>query len=344
MPSYTIRKKNTSSAQILATLPNAVFLLDAQHRIINANPMALQLFHEPIIGLSFEALVPAFAQLRGQMRHQLDVVLIIHGQERHYELTSVPYGKHQRECLVTLHDITHRHLLLKKRDEHIKALDSYAHTVAHDLKNPLSVVLGYSDLLQNIMKSDNPPTPEEMSLSLEYIRKGTESSISIVNALLLLANVTNDVDIKREKVDMELTLSMTQQTLMHLIEEHHATLNLQELYPCLGFAPWVFEVCMNMVSNAIKYGGRPPVVYVGSQVVDNFVRYHVIDNGQGLTPDEQKTLFVQFGRLDRHKNIQGHGLGLSIVQRIVKRLGGEVGIISQKGQGAEFYFTLPRGE
>jgi signal transduction histidine kinase len=342
MPSYTIRKKNAPSAQILATLPDAVFLLDTQHRIINANPTALRLFHTRIIGMSFDTLVPAFAQMRGYVRHHMDIVLPVHGQERHYELTSVPYGKHQHQCLVTLHDITHRYLVLKERDEHIKALDSYAHTVAHDLKNPLSVVLGYSDLLQNIMKSDIPPTPEEMALSLEYIRKGTESSIGIVNALLLLANVTNDADIKHEKVDMELTLSMAQQALMHLIEEHQATLHVQALYPCVGFAPWVFEVCMNMISNAIKYGGRPPIVQIGSQFVGNFVRYHVLDNGQGLTADEQKSLFVQFGRLDRHKNIEGHGLGLSIVRRIVRRLGGEVGINSQKGQGAEFYFMLPR--
>ena len=72
------------------------------------------------------------------------------------------------------------------------------------------------------------------------------------------------------------------------------------------------------------------------------VRYYVGDNGSGLSPEEQARLFHDFTRLDRHRAIVGHGLGLSIVRRIIPHLNGQVGITSELGKGSVFYFDLPR--
>jgi signal transduction histidine kinase len=74
-----------------------------------------------------------------------------------------------------------------------------------------------------------------------------------------------------------------------------------------------------------------------------FLRFWVRDNGPGLTPEAQSKLFTPFTRLGQVR-VQGHGLGLSIVQRIVEKLGGEVGVESAPGQGSTFYFTLPAAE
>jgi two-component system sensor histidine kinase/response regulator len=73
---------------------------------------------------------------------------------------------------------------------------------------------------------------------------------------------------------------------------------------------------------------------------DEVIRFWVRDNGPGLTPDQQAQLFRPFTRVGQ-ANVEGHGLGLSIVQRIAERLHGEVGVESQVGQGSLFYFTLP---
>jgi signal transduction histidine kinase len=73
------------------------------------------------------------------------------------------------------------------------------------------------------------------------------------------------------------------------------------------------------------------------------VRFWVLDNGTGLTLENQKKLFAQFSRLEQAR-AEGHGLGLSIVQRIVARLGGTVGVESAVGQGSRFYFTLKKIE
>ena len=109
----------------------------------------------------------------------------------------------------------------------------------------------------------------------------------------------------------------------------------------MGHGPWVEEVWYNYVCNAIKYGGEPPRVELGADVADNgAVRFWVRDNGKGLLPEEQANLFRPFHRLNR-VDTKGYGLGLSIVQRIMERLDGAVGVESQPGQGCTFYFTLP---
>jgi signal transduction histidine kinase len=103
----------------------------------------------------------------------------------------------------------------------------------------------------------------------------------------------------------------------------------------------VEEVWANYISNAIKYGGKPPRIELGAGPQPNgTVRFWVRDNGHGLSIEDQRRLFGEFSRLSEGQ-VEGHGLGLSIVRRIVTKLGGEVGVESQIGQGSMFYFTLP---
>jgi signal transduction histidine kinase len=106
----------------------------------------------------------------------------------------------------------------------------------------------------------------------------------------------------------------------------------------------VEEVWVNYISNAIKYGGasgQTPRVELGATPLDaGFVRFWVRDNGRGLSPADQARLFTQFERLNQAR-ATGHGLGLSIVKRIVEKLGGQVAVSSTIGAGSEFSFTLP---
>ncbi|RMG87985.1 MAG: ATP-binding protein, partial [Chloroflexi bacterium] len=109
----------------------------------------------------------------------------------------------------------------------------------------------------------------------------------------------------------------------------------------VGHAPWVEEVWSNYISNAVKYGGEPPQITIGAEQEKNYVRFYVHDNGPGLDAQARSRLFAAGTRLAQHRALKGHGLGLSIVRRIVERLGGEVGVESEPGQGSTFYFTLP---
>ncbi|MBK8984602.1 MAG: ATP-binding protein [Chloroflexi bacterium] len=112
----------------------------------------------------------------------------------------------------------------------------------------------------------------------------------------------------------------------------------------LGYAPWVEEIWVNYLSNALKYGGQSPTIILSAtRQTEGFVRFEVRDNGPGLTAVQQARLFTPFERLDR-QNAAGHGLGLSIVHRIVEKLGGQAGVESELGQGSLFYFTLPESK
>jgi signal transduction histidine kinase len=92
----------------------------------------------------------------------------------------------------------------------------------------------------------------------------------------------------------------------------------------------------------MKYGGRPPRVQVGADLLDaRTIRFWVRDNGPGISEAEQHKVFAEFTRLEGAR-AEGHGLGLSIVERIANKLDGTVGLTSQLGVGSVFYFTLPR--
>ena len=109
----------------------------------------------------------------------------------------------------------------------------------------------------------------------------------------------------------------------------------------LGHAPWVEEVWANYISNAIKYGGTPPRIELGgNRDGGGMAHFWVRDNGPGLDEQQLGQLFQEFSRVTP-ANAEGHGLGLSIVKRIVERLGGEVRVSSAIGQGSTFGFTLP---
>jgi len=217
-------------------------------------------------------------------------------------------------------------------------LDAFAHTVAHDLANPLGLVIGYAETLRDFF--DTLP-PEQRLNCLESIIRGGQKMSSIINELFLLSTV-REMDVDLTPLSMERVVAEAQQRLVNIIEASRAEIVLPQSWPmALGYGPWIEEVWFNYLSNALKYGGRPPRIELGADPQpDGMVRFWTRDNGPGIAPEAQARLFTPFTRLDRMR-AQGHGLGLSIVRRIVEKLGGQVGVESEIGQGSIFSFTLP---
>jgi signal transduction histidine kinase len=167
---------------------------------------------------------------------------------------------------------------------------------------------------------------------------------NIINELLLLAGM-RQIEIEQYPLNMARIVGEAQQRLIYMIEKYQAELILPNAWPAaLGHAPWVEEIWVNYLSNGLKYGGKPPRLHLGAAAGSNgLVRFWVRDNGPGLTPAEQARLFTEFTRLNQVKT-DGHGLGLSIVRRIVEKLGGQAGVESEgiPGRGCTFFFTLPK--
>jgi two-component system, sensor histidine kinase and response regulator len=146
-------------------------------------------------------------------------------------------------------------------------------------------------------------------------------------------------------LEMGRIVDEAQQRLLKLIEQYQPEMMVPPSadWPvALGYAPWVEEVWANYISNALKYGGQPPRLELGADLLDGGqqVRFWVKDNGPGLSSAEQARLFTPFTRIHTSR-AEGHGLGLSIVQRIVDRQDGQAGAESEPGQGSRFFFTLP---
>ncbi len=220
-----------------------------------------------------------------------------------------------------------------KNDE----LDTFSHTVAHDLKNPLSHLINLSDLLMEEL-SDN--ISEQGHICLQHILNSSQKMVSIVNALLLLAKVSKQ-EVQSTPLDMQDIVYKATQRLDLMIRQYQAELVITDKWPTtLGYAEWVEEVWVNYMTNGLKYGGKPPHLEIGTIETQNTVRFWIKDNGSGLEQESIDKLFTQFTRFQTP--VEGHGLGLSIVRHIIEKLGGEVGIESEVGVGCLFYFTLPK--
>jgi signal transduction histidine kinase len=127
-----------------------------------------------------------------------------------------------------------------------------------------------------------------------------------------------------------------------MVEEYDAEITVPTSWPTvLGYSPWVEEIWVNYLSNAIKYGGPNSRLELGADEQDDgMIRFWIKDNGPGISPEHQAKVFEPHERLDQ-LHINGTGLGLSIVKRIVEKCNGEVGVDSEPGHGSQFWFTLP---
>lgn len=231
-------------------------------------------------------------------------------------------------------------LELKARNEE---LDAFAHTVAHNLNGSLLPIIGNAEILQVTHKTI---PAETLVRNLDNIAQAGQKMSRIIDELMLLAGVRK-MDVELKPLDMGAIVAEVEQRLTYMIKEYQAELILPDAWPVAwGYGPWVEEVWANYLNNAIKYGGRPPCVEMGATLLeerDGLIRFWVKDNGQGLGQKEQAILFTPFTQLNQAQ-IDGHGLGLSIVRRIVEKLGGQVGVESEgvTGQGSVFSFTLPK--
>jgi signal transduction histidine kinase len=218
-----------------------------------------------------------------------------------------------------------------------RELDAFAHTVAHDLKVPLGIVAGYLDMVtSDVMDMERTAIHE----TLQWARESAQKAIDIVEELLLLSSVRKKQP-TMQRLYMADIVRQARARLAPLIDEYQAEVILPAKWPvATGYAPWVEEVWVNYLANGLKYGGHPPRLELGATPEEHgMIRFWVRDNGPGLTDEEQANLFAEFTRLSE-VGAEGHGLGLSIVRRIMEKLGGEAGVESQAGAGSMFYFTL----
>jgi PAS domain S-box-containing protein len=328
---------------------DSIFLLDASEtRILDANSIAARRLgysqEELLAGNYQEIEIPP--EQSESWESVVSSTLVYESTLRHKNGSLIPVEVSSRPVAIggeygvqkAMRDITRRKAAEEEREQLIKDLDAFSHTVAHNLKGSLFKIGGFAEQLVSLT------TDEQQQEYLGWIVHGATKMQEVIEGLLLLAHVQKQEDRPIERLDMERIIAHAFHREAYQIEEFEPEISVPDEWPAtLGHAPWVEEVWTNYLSNAIKYGGQPPRVRLGAEKHNGYVRFWVSDNGPGVTPEEQDQLFAPFVRLAREKPARGmgYGLGLSIVRRIVEKLDGEVGVESTPGEGSTFWFTLP---
>jgi PAS domain S-box-containing protein len=358
-----LEERNRQLQTLIQAIPDLVYFKDGSLRNIIANQAYADYLEQPIekvVGKTDREILPPDI---AEQCEQSDRDVVEHGipvrrEEEaesskangytYFETLKVPLL--DAEGTVTglvgvSRDITERkvaELLLAQQNKELKErnqeLDTYTHSVAHDLKNPLSLILGYAEMVQS---ERNEMSPEELNTYMGSILFSGRKMISIINSLLLLASVRQE-DITLEYLDMQQIVDDAVRRLQKRVAEQHVEIVMPDTwFTTMGHATWIEEVWVNYIGNAIKHGGDGLRIEIGMADEGEMIRYWVKDNGIGIPKDSLKDLFLPFKRLSQAK-IEGHGLGLSIVRRIIEKIGGEVGVQSEEGVGSIFSFTLPK--
>lgn len=228
---------------------------------------------------------------------------------------------------------------IEQRDQKIAELDSFARSVAHDLKNPLNIVQNYTLMLEDDLRKHLTPLNSEM---FTIVLDETKRMAGIVTTMLEVARSQRE-EVEAQPVEMSMVVRSVIRRVKTLATQYHAEISVETSLPmALGLPGWLEEVWFNYLSNAMKYGGKPPHIRIGANEEGTQVRYWVRDNGNGISEADQQRLFREFSRVGSH-SVEGHGVGLSIVKTIVEKLNGEIGVEStgRAGEGTTFSFTLP---
>ena len=340
-------------AALVDSLREGMLVLDGRGRVADVNPAMRRILGGPeaLIGRPLRDAAPTLDEAIAAAR---DVPFRVGvGTEAAYfdlrvsplsDRTGRPSGR-----LVLLHDVTHRrqeraalnraNTALSEANEELKAsneeLDAFAHTVAHDLKNSIHNVLGYAELLRD----EGPElTPDTHRVLADDLVRWARKMGSVVQELLLLARM-RETDIEQQPIPMGAVVDEALGRARHA-RDAAGEVTLPASWPvAFGHAPWVEEIWVNYLSNAAKYGG--PTVTLGAETTaSGQALFWVHDDGPGIPPEAQQHLFVPFSRLGTEA-VEGHGLGLSIVRRIVERLDGTCGVESDPDLGTRFWFALP---
>lgn len=338
---------------IVQSMDEAVIVVDPDNRVIQVNPAAERLFRRKPSELIGREIHDAFRDIcpliEGFIATQNGTRQITIGDPPQYyevRLSNIQHLGAPIGRMGIVRDITAAKQQEMERERFIGELDAFAYTAAHDIKSPLGIISGYADILK---ESWGSLPPEQAELFLRTIATYSRKIALIVDDLLLLARTRSAEDLPLMPMDARSIAQTSIERLTAQIDETQARIQFEgDAWPMvMGYPPWIEDVWVNYISNAIKYGGTPPQVTIGCDRpsaahpgAPGLVRFWVRDNGSGLTDEQQSRLFKQFTRLEPAR-ATGTGLGLTIAQRIVERLNGAVGVISSPGQGSTFYFTLP---
>ena len=281
------------------------------------------------LGLGFTVLLGAvlFVDVR-LWRHRVEAI------EHERQLAS-------RELSSTKLDLVNRELQ-QINEERTKFIS----TVSHELKTPLTSIIAFTDILS---KHQGGEKEERNIKQLDIVKKSGQHLLTLINDLLDYSRLeSGEVKIDREEFDMGALVTEVTRAMSPLLGSKRQSFALDG-----GLAGHIVQldrrrivqVLMNLISNAHNYSPSGTTITMEGQIKNNNLEIAVVDQGVGISSDDQARLFTKFFRVDNEatRSVGGTGLGLSITKGIIETHGGVIAVQSTIGQGTRFSFTVPTG-
>ncbi len=333
--------------RVLDGVPGAVFLIDQNRRIDVANQAARDLFGADIEGLDLVQAVrhpdclAALNTALKQGKPQVQDLTLTRPVQTSFRLRATPVGK---GAVLSFEDIT----------EHVAAeamRSEFVANVSHELRSPLTAVLGFIETLRSLA----PEESDARNRFLAIMEDEASRMNRLIGDLLSLSKVEAQERVRPSTpVILADVLTRVVATLTPLAQKTGADIRLAidenaGARPVQGDEDQLSQIFVNLVENAIKYGGHGPVdiqvsLLPGAPGIEGAaISVAVTDSGPGIEADHLPRLTERFYRIDagRSRAQGGTGLGLAIVKHIVSRHRGRLAIDSTQGKGSTFRVTLP---
>jgi PAS domain S-box-containing protein len=350
----------------LSNTPDFNYVLDLEGRFTYANRARLLIFQktrEEVLGKNFHELdyPPELAErfLR-EIRQVIETKEPFRGESpmtwksgltRQYEYIFVPVlsAEGRVEAVVgTTHDITdwkYAQADLKRSNDELtrvnRELEEFAYVASHDLQEPLRMVNIYTQLILE----DIGQQGTDINAYAAFVRQGVRRMEGLIQDLLTFSRAVHSELVTIGVADLSDALSEALSVLKNRIEESGCVITADPLPKVRADVAQMAHVFQNLLSNALKYCkyGSVPAIHISARRDGNYWVVSIEDHGIGFEPRYAERIFGLFKRLYKEE-YPGTGLGLAICKRIVERYGGRIWAEGRPGEGATFYFSLPRGD
>jgi chemotaxis family two-component system sensor kinase Cph1 len=229
-------------------------------------------------------------------------------------------------------------LLNEKLKQAYEELDTFSFTISHDLKNPISTIKSFAQILMR----DKDMKPQSLKV-LERINKGADKMNNMINEVLDYSKIGR-LELTLTDVDPAPIINDVVRDLLLVYSLEDDSITIGATPKIQGDPVMISQVFANIIGNAVKYSMRsePPKVSISGEETDYEVTYTVTDNGMGIDIKHLPKIFELFNRMDNVGDIEGSGVGLAIVKRIIEKHKGKIWVDSELGVGSSFYISFKK--